>query len=227
MKLQDLNEVIGTGLMGTLSTFGVSLQSAGAALADFGDLGERGAAAGTRLRMMLSLMASPSQAASKILGDLGLTTGEAATATGTMNQVFAETGLTTTKLADDLRQPNGIYVAITDLQSALEQSGMTASQTDTVLAKAFGGGRTDAALLQLLDTTSRLNTKFDDINASAGNFANNWAAQQQQAKQEWNNAWDGIQSDMIRLGVTIMPQARVSPTSLTGSAASARARSSS
>jgi len=206
MHLSDLNDVISTGLMGTLSTFGVSLQSAGAALADFGDLGEKGAISGTRLRMMLALMASPSAAAAKILGDLGLTTGETATATGTMNQVFAETGLTTTKLADDLRQPNGIYVAITDLKTQLEKAGLSASQTDTVLAKAFGGGRTDAALLQLLDTTTRLDVKYQQIGQDSGNFAQNWEAQQQTMKQQWDKSWGAIQADLIRIGESIMPE---------------------
>lgn len=206
MHLSDLNEVISTGLMGTLSTFGVSLQSAGAALADFGDLGEKGAAAGTRLRMMLSLMASPSAAAAKILGDLGLTTGEVGTATDTMNSVFAQTGLTTTKLADDLRQPNGIFVAISDLKTHLEDAGLSASQTDAVLAKAFGGGRTDAALLQLLNTTDRLDLKYQQIGADSGNFASNWGDQQQTMKQQWDEAWGGIQADMIKIGGSIMPQ---------------------
>ena len=206
MHLSDLNEVIGTGLMGTLSTFGVSLQSAGAALADFGDLGEKGAAAGTRLRMMLSLMASPSAAAAKILGDLGLTTGEVGTATDTMNSVFAKTGLTTTKLADDLRQPNGIFVAVSDLKTHLEDAGLSASQTDAILAKAFGGGRTDAALLQLLNTTDRLDLKYQQIGTDSGNFASNWQAQQQTMKQQWDEAWGGIQADMIKIGESIMPQ---------------------
>ena len=206
MHLSDMNDVISTGLMGTLSTFGVSLQSAGAALADFGDLGEKGAIAGTRLRMMMTLMASPSAAAAKILGDLGLSTSDAANATGQMNAIFAQTGLTTTRLADDLRQPNGIYVAITDLKTSLEKTGMSASQTDTVLAKAFGGGRTDAALLQLLDTTGRLDLKYQQIGSDSGNFANNWVAQQQTMKQQWDKAWSGIQADMIRIGVVIMPE---------------------
>lgn len=205
MHLSDLNEVIGTGLMGTLSTFGVSLQSAGAALADFGDLGEKGAAAGTRLRMMLTLMASPSQAAAKILGDLGLTTDEVNTATGTMNEVFAKTGLTTTRLADDLRGPNGIYTAVTDLKTSLEKAGLSASQTDAVLSKAFGGGRTDAALLQLLNTTDRLDLKYQQIGTDAGNFSDNWVAQQQTMKEQWDKAWSGIQADMIRLGDAVMP----------------------
>lgn len=205
MHMQDLNAAIGTGFLGTAAAFGVSIQSVGAALATLGDNGEQGAAAATRLRMMMSLMASPSAAAAKVLGDLGLTTEEVSTATGTMSQVFQETGLTTTKLADDLQQPDGITVAIQDLQSHLEDAGMTASQTDTVLAKAFGGGRTDAALLQLLQNTDRLNQKFQDINASTGNFATDWAEQQATMKQQWDDAWSGIEADMVKLGVEIMP----------------------
>lgn len=206
MHMRDLNAAIGTGFLGTAATFGVSIQSIGTALATLGDNGEQGAAAATRLRMMLSLMASPSQAASKILTDLGLTTKETSTATGTMNEVFAKTGLTTTKLADDLRKPNGITVAIEDIKSRLEATGLSASQTDAVLSKAFGGGRTDAALLQLLQNTDRLNVKFTQINTNTGKFAQSWAEQQQTAKQQWDQAWGGIEADMIRLGVRIMPE---------------------
>lgn len=206
MHLSDMNSAIGTGLMGTLAQAGVSLRSAGAALADFGDLGERGAAAATRLRMMIALMTSPSKQASDILGTLGLDAEQAGTATDNMNKVFEATGLSTTKLADDLRQPNGISVAITDLKDHLDTSKMSVSEMDSVLAKAFGGGRTDAALLQLLNTIPRLNEKYKQIGQDSTNFANNWQVQQQQAKQQWAEAWDGIQSDMIRLGVTIMPE---------------------
>lgn len=205
MHMQDLNAAIGTGMLGTMATFGVSIQSVGAALATLGDNGEQGAAAATRLRMMVSLMASPSQAAAKILGDLGLTTQEVNTSTGQMNQVFAETGLTTTKLADDLRQPNGITVAIQDLQSHLMAAGLTASQTDTVLAKAFGGGRTDAALLQLLQNTDRLNAKFQDINASTNNFANDWASQQQQAAQQWKDFEAQVGVLAVKFGNDFLP----------------------
>lgn len=205
MHMQDLNAAIGTGFLGTAASFGVSIQSVGAALATLGDNGEQGAAAATRLRMMLSLMASPSQEASKQLSALGLTASDAATATGTMSTVFAKTGLSTTKLADDLRQPNGITVAVEDLKSHLESAGLSASETDAILSKAFGGGRTDAALLQLLQNTDRLNVKFQDINASTGKFASDFAAQQQTAKQQWDQAWAGIQSDLVRLGDDLLP----------------------
>lgn len=205
MTMQNLNDAIGTGFLGTAQAFGVSIQSIGSVLATLGDNGERGAAAANRLRMMMTLMASPSKAASKILGALGLTTSEVSATTGTMNEVFARTGLTTTKLADDLRQPNGINVAIEDLKSKLEASGMTASQTDAILSKAFGGGKSDAALLQLLSNIDKTNQKFGQINASATNFGNNWADQQATAKQKWNEAWGGIQSDLIKLGMKLLP----------------------
>lgn len=205
MHLSDLNAAIGTGLMGTLSSFGVSLQSAGAALADLGDNGEQGAAAANRLRMMLTLMVSPSKEATTQLSALGLTSEEAGTATQSMNTVFAETGLSTTKLADDLRQPNGIGVAVQDLKTHLENAGLSASETDAILSKAFGGGKTDAALLQLLDTTGRLDLKYQQIGEDSGNFATNWQAQQKTVKQQWDGAWSGIQADMVKIGNQIMP----------------------
>src|SRR5262249_19681136 len=51
MTMTDLLEALKSGLIPTANTFHVSLQSVGAALAVMGDMGMRGALAGTRLRM--------------------------------------------------------------------------------------------------------------------------------------------------------------------------------
>ena len=207
MKLQDLNGAIGTGFLGTAATFGISIQSVGAALATLTDNGEHADAAATRLRMTWALMTAPSKQASELMGELGLSAEDAAVSTKGMSEVFAKTGLSTTKLADDLRQPNGMTVALRDLQTHLEKAGLSASETDAILSKTFGGGRTDAALLTMLQNLDRMDEKYNLINADTSKFGENWAAQQQTAKQQFNDAWAGIEANLIKLGDEVMPAA--------------------
>lgn len=207
MKLQDLNAAIGTGFLGTAETFGISIQSVGAALATLTDNGEHADAAATRLRMTWALMTAPSKQAAELLGQLGLNAEDAAVSTKGMSDIFAKTGLTTTKLADDLRQPNGMMVALKDLKDHLEAAGLSSSETDAILSKTFGGGRTDAALLSLLGNLDRMDEKFKLINQNTSKFGDNWAAQQQTANQQFHEAWAGIEASLIKLGDEVMPAA--------------------
>ncbi|MEB0287234.1 phage tail tape measure protein [Cryobacterium sp. 10S3] len=200
MKLQDLNGALSTGILSTAATFGISVQSVGSALATLTDNGEHADEAATRLRMTFALMSSPSSMATKQLEALGLTAENAKVSTEGMNSVFAKSGLSTTKLADDLRKPNGIAVAIEDLQTHLKNAGLTASESDAMLSKAFGGGRTDAALLTLLQNTDRLDAKFKVINQNAGQFGQNYADQQMTTAQRIADMWAAIQASLIKVG---------------------------
>lgn len=207
MKLQDLNGAIGTGFLGTAATFGISIQSVGAALATLTDNGEHADAAATRLRMTWALMTAPSKQAAGLLGDLGLSAEDASVSTEGMSEVFAKTGLSTTKLADDLRKPNGMTVALRDLQTHLHDAGLSASETDAVLSKTFGGGRTDAALLTMLQNLDRMDEKFKMINDNTSKFGDNWSEQQKMANQQFHEAWAGIEASLIKLGDEVMPAA--------------------
>jgi TP901 family phage tail tape measure protein len=200
MKLQDLNGALSTGILSTASTFGISIQSLGTALATLTDNGEHADEAATRLRMSFALMASPSSMATKQLEALGLTAENAKVSTAGMNAVFAKSGLSTTKLADDLRQPNGITVAMKDLIDHLKSAGLSASEADAMLSKAFGGGRTDAALLTMLQNVDRMDAKFKVINQNAGDFGKNYADQQTTVAQRMKDIWGGIQTVLIRVG---------------------------
>jgi TP901 family phage tail tape measure protein len=205
MKMADLNAAIGTGFLGTAANFGISLQSVGAALATLTDNGEHADAAATRLRMTWALMTSPSKQAAKLMEDIGVSSDGAALATDQMNTIFAKTGLTTTKLATDLQQPNGMNVALRDIQEQMKKAGFNAAETDAIMAKMFGGGRTDAALLTMLQNLDRTDEKFKLINESAGNFSEKFASQQDTANQKFKQAWAGIEADLIKLGTEILP----------------------
>jgi hypothetical protein len=205
MKMEDLNGALSTGLLSTAATFGISIQSVGSALATLTDNGEHADEAATRLRMTIALMSSPSSMAAKQLQALGLTAEDAKNATSSMNKVFAESGLTTTKLADDLRKPNGIAVAVEDLKTHLENAGLSASEADAMLSKAFGGGRSDAALMTMLQNTGRMDDKFKAINDSAGQFQSKLDDLNNTPQMKIQKAWDSIQADLTSIGEKLLP----------------------
>jgi hypothetical protein len=75
-----------------------------------------------------------------------------------------------------------------------------------MLSKMFGGGRTDAALLTLLQNLDRTDEKYKMISESSKDFSEKWNEQQKTANQQFHQAWAGIETDFIELGNTILPQ---------------------
>lgn len=205
MRFQDLNAAMSTGIESTAATFGVSLPSLGAALATLTDNGERADEAATRLRMTLALLAAPTAKAATLLGDIGLSGPAVTASTSAMTNALQAAGLTTTKMADDLRQPNGIMVALQDLKSHLESAGLSADSADALLSRAFGGGRTDAALMTMLQNLDRMDSKYKQIGKTTGQFANDWAAQQNQAKQKLADFTAEVDVAGVKLGNAFLP----------------------
>lgn len=183
MRMNDLVAALGTGVLPVAKNFGLSLQDVGAALATLTDNGMRADEAATRLRMSFSLMAAP---------------------TGKATKVFESIGLSQLQLAEDMRN-GGIVRAMEDLKSHLDATGFSASQQAEVLSKAFGGGRSDAAILTLLEQLDRLKMKYDAIGASAGTFAEKVAATHETNTFKLNAALAQMQVTLIDLGATVMP----------------------
>src|SRR5262249_12058703 len=96
MTMTDLLDALKTGLIPTAVQSGISVKSLGAALAVLGDEGQRGAIAGTRLRMAIALLSGPSQAASKVLDAIGLSAKQATSDQLAMRAALQQAGLTTT-----------------------------------------------------------------------------------------------------------------------------------
>lgn len=205
MRFQDLNGAISTGIMATAATFGVDIRSMGTALATLTDNGEHADEASTRLRMTMALMAAPSQQAAKLLGDIGMKGPEVKAATDSMTQALQEAHLTTLTLADDLRKPNGIMVALQDLKTHLEQSGLSADAANALLSKSFGGGRTDAAMLTMLQNLDRMDAKYKIIGDNASKFGDSWSAQQDTAAQKMKDFQAQLDVLGVKLGNAFLP----------------------
>lgn len=187
------------------ASMGISIQSMGAALAYLTDRGNSAEVASTRLTQGLSMITSPSKEASTYLSALGLTTGKLAIQNKTLQQVMLSAGLTTNKVAADLKKPDGIYVALKDVQGAFRKSGLSAQQADAVMAKIFGGGRSDKAMLSLLSNLGNLQSKYHSIGRAAGEYGSAWAKTQKTVSFEWHKVLAEVQNFAISLGSILLP----------------------
>ena len=184
MTMQDMADAMSTGILGTAKTMGLSLKDVGAALAVFGDNNIRGAAAATRLRQAIVMMAAPSAAASGALAAIG------------MQQ---------TQLAQDMRS-GGLVKALTDLQQHLKASGASATEQGIILSRAFGGGRTSSGILLLMQEMDRLKSKYVAISAGSKNFGSDWKATTQTLSFEFDQLKAGAQAFADRLGAALIPK---------------------
>ncbi|HEU5032691.1 MAG TPA: phage tail tape measure protein [Spirillospora sp.] len=147
MRMHDLNEAMGTGFLISARTFGLTLKDAGAALALLTDESMPASVAATRLRMSIALLGAPSQAAEKQLKVIGLT------------------GL---QLAHTMRQPHGLIKTLALIKTHLEKSfPHDAARRAELLSRAFGGGRSGAAIMSLVTNLDVLRQKQAQIERTA------------------------------------------------------------
>lgn len=188
MTLDDFNAALGTGILPTAKTFGLSLKDVGSALALFTDESVPADAAATRLRMTFSLLGAPSMAAEKHLKDIGLT------------------GL---KLANDMRKPNGLITAVGDLKSHLEDPKykLSLSEQAQLLSRAFGGGRSSSAILSLINNYDVLQQKQAQVDRSLLKFNQDVRAQRATPQAQFAMRIADIQKAAIILGNDLLPAA--------------------
>lgn len=183
MRMQDFVNAIGTGILPSAKSFGLSLNQVGAALALMTDEGVPATDAATRLRMSFSLLGAPSGAAEKQLKKIGLT------------------GL---DLANAMRGPDGLIGAIQLLKDHLDASGMSASQQSELLSHAFGGGRSSSAILTMINNLDVLKKKQDQINGSMGAFPAAVVAQQQTLSAQLKIMENALQEIGIKVGSALI-----------------------
>ncbi len=187
MRMEKLAASIATGVLPSFKSAGLGLKDYGAALATLTDNVTPADEAATRLRMTVSLLAAPSGTAIKALKTIGIGS---------------------TDLANDLRKPQGLLVAVEDLKSHLQASGKTAAEQNQVIQKAFGGGRTSGAIMTLLGETDRLKSKYQELGTAgqrAGRYQDAWAQTQKQFSQQVHQLGAELQKLEIEYGQKIIP----------------------
>ncbi|MET9123019.1 phage tail tape measure protein [Streptomyces sp. NPDC004528] len=184
MSMDQFNAAIGTGILPSAKTFGLSMKQVGAALALMTDEGIDSASAATRLRMSFSLLGAPSGAAEKQLKKIHLT------------------GL---QLAEAMRGPKGLIGAISLLKEHLDKSGMSASRQSQLLSRAFGGGRSSSGILLMLNNLDVLEKKQEQINRSTGKFDDAVKQQRKTAEAQWHLLTSNLEVMGIRVGTKVLP----------------------
>jgi len=184
MRMQDLVDAMGTGVLSTAKNYGVTLQSIGASLASMTDQGIPAIDAATRLNSAMRLMAAPTKAAVKELGSIGLTS---------------------KTLAMDMRSPGGMLTAITDLKSHLDKSGLSLTDQAALIAHAFGG-KQSGAILTLIGNVDLLKQKTDAVAKGAGAFGDAWNSTTQNAQFAFDQFNSTISSVAIKIGTKVLPE---------------------
>lgn len=188
MRMSQLTAAIGTGILPSFKSAGLGMKDFSAALATIADNSTPADEAATRLRMTISMMSAPSGAAADALKSIGLSS---------------------TALADDMRGPNGLLTAVMDLKHHLEATGLSATEQNAVIEKAFGGGKTSGSILTLLEETDRLKSKYDQLGTAASRAAatdDAWAQQQKQFSQQWSQFVATLEAVGVKIGNVLIPK---------------------
>jgi TP901 family phage tail tape measure protein len=187
VRMEDLAKAMGSsGLLPVAAHFGLTLRDVGAMIATTTDNATPAAVTLTRLRMAISLLGASSPKATKELATIGIGSKQ---------------------LATDMRAPNGGLVAIEDLAKHLKDSGKTATEQAQLVSKAFGGGRSSAGITLLLDEITRLQSKYSQLEKSAGpqKLAESWAAFQKSQSAGFGELKSGAEALAITVGNVLMP----------------------
>jgi TP901 family phage tail tape measure protein len=184
MRMEDFVAAIGTGILPSAKSFGLSLKQVGGALALMTDEGIPAVDAATRLRMSFSLLGAPSAAADKQLKKIGLN------------------GL---DLAKAMRGPQGLIGAVSLLRDHLDKSGLSAERQSQILSRAFGGGRSSSGILTLLNNLDVLRKKQDQVNSSMGKYGPAVAAQRKTAGAQLKILESNLDVFAIKIGMKLLP----------------------
>jgi TP901 family phage tail tape measure protein len=219
--MADLNAIVGQGdthfqdfnasvknWAPTAAAMGISITSIGSAIGYLTDRGNSAEEASTRLTMGLSMMATPSKQAAKLLEGLGVASSDVTGSTDAMTAVLKKTGITQNQLALDLQKPDGIYVALLHLKTALNDAGVHGTEADSAIAKIFGGGRSDKAILSLMQNLDGLKQKFDKVTSDSTpqKFQADWQAASSTFGFQVEQMKVAVENWGIALGTKALPE---------------------
>ncbi len=184
MRMEDFTAALSTGVLPAAKTFGLSMQDVGAALDIMTARGTPAQAAATRLRMTFSLLGAPSEKASEELKSIGISADE-------LGQTM---------------QKRGLIPAVQLLADNLGKAGDKAKQAQ-LLSRAFGGGRSSAAIMTLVQNLGDLKDVYGEVGKSADKAAFNkkLAAAQETTANQLRMAWADVQQSLVKIGDVLVP----------------------
>lgn len=189
MKMEQLAKAMATGVLPAARVAGIGFNDVAAALATVTDNATPADETATRLRMTFAMLGAPTKQAANHL---------------------AAMGLSTIQLATDMRQPNGLLVALEDLRAHMDKmsGGFTGIPAQQALVRAFGGGRSSGTIMTLLTQMDRLKTKYAELGTAsdrAGQYQEAWAKTQETFTYKVNALKATLEQLAVRLGNLLIP----------------------
>jgi TP901 family phage tail tape measure protein len=187
MRMEDFSKSMGSGILTVAEQAGLSLTDVGAAMATLTDNGVPAVVAAQRLKTALLMMASPTKAATKELESIGMTS---------------------KSMAEDMRQPKGLDVAVTDLTKHLKDSGKSAVETDAIFSKVFGRARSSSTMMTLASQQDRFGGKYKFLEETNGveRLGKAWAEFQKESSAQFRELKSGAQAFAIVVGHAVLPE---------------------
>lgn len=182
IRMQQLVESLGTGVMGAAKLAGLNIRDVMGALATLTDEGYQGSSAMAQLATSFHFLTDPTQKAQKALRQIGL---------GTYD------------LSNTMRT-KGLPAALQQLKTHLDR--LQPAQREKTLGDILPGGR-GRVLEVLMNQVDRYGMKIHQINKTSGDFAKDVAATHRTAAFQIHAAWSQIQADMIKVGNFLKPLA--------------------
>lgn len=187
MRMQDLANAIGTGVLPVFKTAGLGMRDFGSALSVMTDNSMPAEVAANHLKTAVQLLQNQSGPAEKALASIGIKSGQ---------------------LANDLRKPDGFLVAIEDVKDHLEKSGKTAAEQGQIISKAFGGAKSAGTIEEFVGELDKLKGKYGamgDVAQRAKQQQDDWKNAQQTFSQKMKEVGAQFQVWAIQIGQVLLP----------------------
>lgn len=183
MRMQDLNAAIATGIMPTARALGLGIKDVGAGLALMTDESTHASVAATRMRTAMLMATGETEKSRKALAGIGI---------GALD------------LAHAMNKPDGLVLAMADLNKHLETIPDKAKRAQ-IVAQIFGGARSSGTILQFLNNLDMMQQKYDQISRTAKNFPEDVMKTQATDAFKWHEALAGVQTVMTQMGGILAP----------------------
>jgi TP901 family phage tail tape measure protein len=183
LHLTDLTQAFSTGILPAAKTAGLGFRDVGAALDAMTAQGIPASVEATRLRTNLSQFEAPHASALKALRSIGL-------------------GQYT--LAEDLRKPKGLIVALTALKEHLSTVGK--NEQGNILARAFGGARGSANVAGLLNSLTSMTSIRAKLQGAGGKqFSEAWKTWEKTPQAQMDKALAAGRTALTQFGQVLIP----------------------
>jgi len=185
LRLPQLVDALGTGVLASAKQVGLSLQDINGALAVFGDETNNVSGWSAQLATAFHFLTNPTEKAKGALKSIGLTG---------------------SSLAVDMHKHHGLLTALSDLREHLDKlpGGREGVEAGHVLGDILPGGR-GRVLLVLLNQLDRYEQKMQQIKGTTDRFGDAVKRTNEQPAVKLEKAWSSIQADMVEIGGSLLP----------------------